>query len=53
MDILNEVVTGRTRQTRHLYVASSPGGVEGSNLQYGYERSSYDLHERYDLTMVS
>ena len=37
MDILNEVVTGRTRQTRHLYVASSPGGVyEGSNLQCGH-----------------
>jgi hypothetical protein len=24
MDILNEVFTGRTRQTRHLELASSP-----------------------------
>jgi len=34
MDILNEVVTGRARQTRHLYVASSPGRGE-EDLTYG------------------
>ena len=40
MDILNEVVTGRTRQTRHLYVASSPGMGE-EWLTY-----SVDMEER-------
>jgi hypothetical protein len=32
MDILNEVVTGRTHQTRHLEVASSPEGKSEVDL---------------------
>ena len=43
MDILNEVVTGRTRQTRHLKVSSH--GVEQRNAKLTYQAALCNMCE--------